>query len=219
MKHFTKQHFTNRGYQLFFLIDDEGDRVWAFDHFVSTLLQREYAFATIKRYMEVVANFIDYLVETKVFGTAVPAATLNEAIDSYLSIKIRADRVRAAPNDSRDKFICWAKPIVHALGLRSVQLNANLTAPINLFLRGSEVLARTERERVAYLDIRCPPWDYQGVIRSVEGQNSLPAEQKKALKQGSMLANVMRLNPQGLTKPRGLVIPTAHKPPLRQPPP
>jgi integrase len=207
MKHLTKQPFISRGCLVFCLIDDEGDVVGAFEHFVDALFKREYAFASIKRYMEVVGNFIDYLIETGVFGKAVTAERLNHAIDSYLSIRVRADRICAAPDNSDDNFIRWAKPIVVALRLRSVQVNENLAAPINLFLRLSETLARTEWERVEYLGLESLPENYHDAIRAVEGHQTLTQPQRKALKQSSMLSNVMRLNPDGIARPRGLVRP------------
>lgn len=185
IRHLTKLPFVSRGYEVFRLIDDQGDVVRAFEHYVEMLLQREYAYTTVKRYMEVVANFLDYLAEAGAFGTAVSAERLNEVIASYLAIRVRADRIRAEPDASRDELVCWAKPIVIALDLRSVSPNENLSAAINLFLRLSETTARTEWARAACLESHSLPDNYWEVIRVVDGQETLTRPQRKALKQNS----------------------------------
>lgn len=192
------------GSQVFRLIDDDGCVVRAFDHFTTALFRKELAYATIKRYLEVVASFLDYLVEAKVFGTPVSTACLNEAVGYYVQVRVKADRIRAEPDDSKDALVRWGKPIVNSLGLNSVAPNPNMVAAINMFLRLSETLARTEWERAAYLGLPLPSNEFQLVIREVDGFETLSLQERKALKQSSMLANVQRLNPSGIKRPRGL---------------
>ena len=212
MKHFTRHWGSRRGQEVFSLIDDQGDVVEPFQHFVAAMVKQDFAQATVKRYMEVVANFLDYLVEARVFGTAVPAATLNRAVESYLWIRARSDRILAVPDDEADEDTAWAKPIIRSLGLRPVSPSDNETAAINLFLRLSETLAQTEWERVCHYGIQPPSSaGYQAAIRAIDGFSPMPQAQRSALKQCSMLANVVRMNPTGIRKQRGLKAPGGSK--------
>lgn len=203
MKHFTRVPCHCKGAEIFRLIDAEGDVVEAFDHYARELVEKDFAAATIKRYLEVVANFLNYLTEAGVYGMPVAQETLNKAIDSYISIRTQADRLRVS-TDEADAFVRRARPIVVALDLHSVRAVDNMAAAINLFLRLSEALARTEWERAALYGLDRPPGDYADVINAIGGYRHMPYADRKALMQGSMLANVMRMNPGGILKPRGL---------------
>lgn len=218
MKHFTKHWHARRGQEVFSLIDDHGDVVQPFQHFVAVLVKREFARATVKRYMEVVANFLDYLVEAGVFGMAVPAVTLNQAVECYLWIRARSDRILAVPDNEADEDIAWAKPIIRSLSLRPVSPSDNQTAAINLFLRLSETLAQTEWEQVRQQNIQPnQSAGYQAAIRAIDGFSTMTQAQRSALKQCSMLANVMRMNPTGIRRQRGLKASGSSKRPIDGP--
>lgn len=66
---------------------------------------------------------------------------------------------------------------------------------------------QAELDRAAAAGFTSPPPDPSGVIRVVSGHALLTASQRKALKQSSMLANVIRLHPEGLQRPRNLTLP------------
>jgi len=97
-----------RGNEVFCLIDDDGNSVAAFDYYVKNLISAGYAYATIKRYSEVVAVFLDYLVEAGVFGVAVPIERLNAAVEGYLHLRVTADRIRATPDNAADSDLCFS---------------------------------------------------------------------------------------------------------------
>lgn len=82
MRHFTKQSRIIGGVTVLRLVDNDGDPVATFDAFAEFLTRRAYARATVKRYLEVVAAFLDYLTEARVFGVAVPAHELNRVVES-----------------------------------------------------------------------------------------------------------------------------------------
>src|SRR3546814_242479 len=137
MRHFTRVRGRYQGTDIFRLIDSDGDSVAPFDSYIKALFDKDYAPATIKRYSDVVANFLDYLSEAGVYGQPVTEGELNIAVNRYLRIRVHADRIRVS-SDHEDEFILWAKPIVANLQMRSVHKTENTVAAVNLFLRLSD---------------------------------------------------------------------------------
>jgi integrase len=203
MRNFTKSPIHKQGMIVFRLIDTEGDPDTPFDYYLDSLFDRGFAPTTIKRYLEVVANFLDYLVEANVYGTPVSENDLNRAINQYVRIRTRADQILAS-NNEQDEFVKRTQPLVKNLGYTSVAPSPSMTSAINRFLKLSDLLERSERERAVHLGIPAFMGDNQEVIQAIRGCTLLPPCQKKALAKASMLVNVMRLNPEGIEKPRGL---------------
>lgn len=207
MRHYTKQAAVRAGIPIIRLIDNDGDPVSSFDDFAELLTRKGYAHATVKRYLEVVAAFLDYLTEAGVFGVATAAHELNRVIESYLQVVGRATEFRAAADVRFDPLLRWAKPIAEALDLNSVSVAANTMAAINLFLRQSNLNLQAELDRAAEVGLSSLPPNLSGAIRVVDGHQRLTRSQQKALKQKSMLASVIRLRPEGLLRPRNLALP------------
>jgi len=200
MKNFTKLKRRIRGHEVYRIIDLEGDLVAAFDDFVEFLITQNFATSTIRRYSDAVANFLDYLVEGGVFGQPATPKEINHLIDSYVAVKMQADRIRSIDID--DEIFSQVRPIVIALKMRQVSEPGNMIAAINRFLRRSELLAYEDWQIAEQMGMPKPSGSYRALIDAVNGYDRMPYKQRKALKQNSMLANVMRYNVNGINRPK-----------------
>ncbi len=94
LKNLTRVETQRLGHTTWDLIDNDGVPVQAFSYYCEK--NWDYAFATQKRYAEVVAGFLDYLVEAKAFGTSLAPTKrhLNEVIDAYPNWSVQSYTVR-----------------------------------------------------------------------------------------------------------------------------
>lgn len=206
LKNVTRVETPHLGRRSWILLDAEGEHVHAFTHFCRK--NSDYAFATQKRYAEVVSRFIDYLIEAGVFGEPVSKRRINDVIDAYpvllrdgshSLIKRLKRHIKDAPDDA------WLIDVAQALGINSLAPNSfsNTLAAINRFLGLSESLALEAFERAKILGIEHAE-TYHSLIEALGGAKTLSHYEKRRLRQNSMLGSVIRFHGGGLTRPRRL---------------
>ena len=210
MRHFTKLPITYQGVGVYRLVDADGDFVNAFDDFSRCLFDQHYAPCTIIRYLNVVAALLDYLAERGVYTEGASESELNDALTSYISIRVHADRIRASTDECADEFFRKSKPIVEQLGFSSVESVDSIIAATNMYLRRSLIHQRTEIERAKHLGVQAKAAKGMVIVPEMADLVKLTSIQRKGLVQSSMLANVVRLNPAVVKRPRGLSRPRHH---------
>ncbi|MDP2030558.1 MAG: site-specific integrase [Thiobacillus sp.] len=186
------------------LLDDSGSPVEAFSHFCER--NRDYKFATQKRYSEVVAHFIDYLIEAKAFGIAVTKRHLNAVIDSYpLLLRDGSDALCARLSKSVEEHPedIWLLRVAKALDKSPIQPASfsNTLSPINRFLRLSEALAAEAFEQ-ATLAGMAHNNNHKDLIEALSGADALSEFEKRRMRQNSVLGSVIRFRGRGLERPR-----------------
>ncbi|WP_158600946.1 tyrosine-type recombinase/integrase [Teichococcus wenyumeiae] len=192
MKNFTKRAYEIGGTAVFQLIDDHGSLVTTFDHFARQMVRRGRAVATVKRYLEVVANFLDYLAEAGAFGQAVPSERLVAVVEDYFRVRQRASEIRAAKPGSQDPMVREYRAIAEALDLHSVDVNPNMVAAVNLFIALSELHAQTEAERAQALGPRTVLDASGPLLKVLTTTRGKASRERRGRKSGSKLANVIR---------------------------
>ncbi|EGK72116.1 hypothetical protein METUNv1_01588 [Methyloversatilis universalis FAM5] len=212
LKNFVRVETDRLGHTTWVLLDEQGIPVPAFSYFCEK--NWDYAFATQKRYAEVVAGFLDYLVEAKAFGasSAPSKRHLNEVIDTYPVIlrdgtRVVCARVSASLQQSPENK--WLADVCHALERKPIAANSfsNTLAAINRFLRLSESLAVEAFERAKLLGLEHQD-SYSSLIAALSGADRLSAAEKRNMRMNSVLGSVMRFRGEGLTRPRRLVNPS-----------
>lgn len=212
LKNFTRIETDRLGHKTWVLLDEGGAPVQAFSYFCEK--NGGYAFATQKRYAEVVASFLDYLVEAKAFlsSSAPSKRHLNEVIDAYPVLlrdgsKVVWERVSASLKQSPESK--WLADVCQALDRKPLAANSfsNTLAAINRFLRLSEYLAVEAYERVKLLGLEHEE-SYSSLITALSGADKLSDAEKRNLRMNSVLGSVMRFRAEGLTRPRRLTNPT-----------
>lgn len=194
LRNFHKLHRKQGGYDTFRLIDDDGHFLQAFDTFVTHMLNKRLAATTLKRYSEVVAVFLDYLVEYGVFGQPCSRREIQDAVEGYLPA-----RARSSENPSYNR----SQEIVRQLGLTALG-NSSLSstaAAINSFLKLSDRQAVLNREIAEWhgellVDGEAPRELFARLSPEMRSRMEV-----KHLMRNSMLASVIRLNPDGVEKP------------------
>lgn len=213
LKNFTRVKTDKLGHTTWVLLDESGAPVQAFSYFCER--NWNYAFATQKRYAEVVAGFLDYLVEAKAFGTsAAPSKRyLNEVIDAYLVVlrdgsSVICERISASLRLNPDNK--WLADVCNALDREPLTANSfsNTLSAINRFLRLSESLAVEAYERATLLGLEHKE-SYSSLITALSGVDKLSAAEKRNMRMNSVLGSVMRFRGEGLTRPRRLINPAA----------
>ncbi len=81
LKNVTREDSVRYGKHTWLLRDADGNPIAAYSYFCEK--NRDYAFTTQKRYAEVVALFVDYLIEAQAFGVPATKRHLNAVIDAY----------------------------------------------------------------------------------------------------------------------------------------
>lgn len=212
LKNFTRRKTEKLGETTWELHDEHGVSVEAFSYFCKK--NNDYAFATKKRYAEVVAAFLDYLTEAKAFGvsSAPTKQYLNAVIDAY-PVLLRdgsedlCRRVSASlKKNPEDK---WLADVSHALNRKPLAPASfsNSIAAINRFLRLSESLA-TEAFELATIRGLDHSNTFPSLIAALSGAETVSASEKRNMRMNSVLGSVLRFRQEGLTRPRRLINPS-----------
>ncbi len=213
LKNLTRVETQRLGHTTWDLIDNDGVPVQAFSYYCEK--NWDYAFATQKRYAEVVAGFLDYLVEAKAFGTSLAPTKrhLNEVIDAYPVLlrdgsRVVWDRISASLKLNPENK--WLADVCHELNREPLAASSfsNTLAAINRFLRLSESLAVEAYERAKLLGLEHQD-SYSSLITALSGADRLSAAEKRNMRMNSVLGSVMRFRGEGLTRPRRLTNPAA----------
>jgi len=213
LKNFTRVQTTQSGHTTWLLLDEQGIPVPAFSYFCKK--NWDYAFATQKRYAEVVAGFLDYLVEANAFGTSSAPSKryLNEVIDAYPVILRDGTRVvwaRTVSSLKQNPENKWLADVSHNLERVPLALSSfsNTLAAINRFLRLSESLAVEAFEQAKLLGLEHKD-SFSSLITALSGAERLSELEKRNMRMNSVLGSVMRFRGEGLTRPRRLTTPGA----------
>lgn len=213
LKNFTRVETVRLGCSTWELLDDQGEPVEAYSHFC--IKNSDYAFATQKRYAEVVASFLDYLAEADAFGTfsAPSKRYLNDVISAYPVLlrdgsRSLGNRVSAAlKQNPQDK---WLADVCKSLERKPLAASSfsNTLAAINRFLRLSESLAVEAYERATILGVSHQD-SYSSLIVALAGTERISPAEKRNMRINSVLGSVIRFRGQGLTRPRRITNPSA----------
>lgn len=147
-------------------------------------IQNKYAYTTRDKYTQVVAKFLDYLVESNIFEQSVTRLELKESIDNYKLLL----HVGKSVSDRK------VKKIAEELDFNKIapaSWSNNISA-INSFLKF--VFEKEEDER-EYLSVKHGiniPVEFRDVLPELNRVTTLTSFQKEAIKQKSFLANVCR---------------------------
>lgn len=192
MKNFERIHATDGKYDTLRLIDENGEFVEFMDLFVASMITRGDAPATVTRYSNAVAQFLDYLCEAGVFGQPCSRTEILEAVDRYLPARL------AGPAQA-GKYIEIVRDLGHQRLTHTSASNAS--AALNRFLQLLVYGADLDREiaewhRVGEVEGEAP----KDLFRRLSGAKRSSAEVRKIMRR-SMLANVIRWKPNGIKKP------------------
>jgi integrase len=217
--HVRKEKSNQFGRQSWTLYDPSGIPIPAFAEFCRKLEGLKYA--TRLRYTTVVARFIDYLYEIKVFGgPPVTRSVINDAIDYYM-VLLRAgeqvslavgkqERARYAEGDQARESALRA--VAQRLGIAPLATASwdNTLAALNRFLNLSALLEHEAKEmalikgQISKELITQAEWDFGPLLRAVDGVTSFTPEEALHLKQATMMGGVIRFRGSELTRPNGL---------------
>lgn len=210
LRNLIREQVTMFGRPSWKLSTKSGEPIEAFTLFCSANLG--YAYATQKRYAEAASKFLDYLYEAEVFDRPVSARYLNAVVNAYPVVlrdgcNVVAKRVAESTSEASENL--WLARVASALKWKASKPGSfsNTLAPINLFLKLSESLARETQERASLLGIDTskeagPLFDVLAGIRPVS------SAELAALKQNSMLGSVAKVLPRGFRRPPGLRAPS-----------
>lgn len=194
MRNFERLATKNGKYFNHRLIDGDGNFVEVFDTYTESLINARLAAATVKRYSEAVAQFLDYLFDAGVFGQPCSRYELLKAVDRYLPARM------AGPTATNDHI-----NIVRSLGLKRLDSSSasSAAAAINRFLKLSDYRADLE-EQIAewhgetHADTPSPKDLFKRLTEAKRSHSEV-----RQIMQKSMIANVVRAKPEGIEKPRG----------------
>lgn len=214
LKNLTRVETVRLGHTTWELLDEDGVPIQAFAYFCEK--NWDYAFTTQKRYAEVVAGFLDYLIEAKAFGasSAPTKRYLNDVITTYPLLlrdgsrklwKIISESLELNPENKWIADLCSTferKP----LGQGSF---SNTLAAINRFLSLSEMLAVEAYDRAQLLGLEHSD-TYSSLISALSGADMLSAVEKRNMRMNSVLGSVIRFRGERLKRPRRLTMPSTH---------
>ena len=186
------------------LQDVNGQEILAFTYFMDKL--RSYPFNTRKAYAIPVSLFIDYLIESGTFEGPVTSSRLNDVIDSY-PVLLRdgsvAVAVKTAKNLKERPQDEWLIKVAVSLARPPMRPGSfdNILAGINLFLEISKQLAAESFERATFLGLEHGR-DYSRLIKCLEGTSKISRFELQALRQNSMLGNVIAMRGATMRRPR-----------------
>jgi hypothetical protein len=210
LKNLTRVETSKLGRTTWILLDEDGTPLEAFSFFCER--NRDYAFATQKRYAEVVAAFLDYLVEAQVFGVSVAPTKrhVNAVIEAYpLLLRDGSAGLLARLNQTITEHPedQWLVDVCQSQERKSLMPGSfsNTLAGINRFLRLSESLAVEAFERAALHGVTHEN-SYATLFATLSGVTQLSPAEKKNLRANSVLGSVMRFRGEGLTRPRQLSV-------------
>jgi integrase len=208
MKNVTRIKTNKRGRTTWILVDNRGEEIEAFSAFCEAIFP--FAFATQKRYAEVVSQFIDYLFEAGVFQVTVTKQHLNEVIETYPHLlvegtsRMRDSLLKSIDADPRSRWLLNAVNSLDRKPLKPTSLT-NTLAAINKFLRLSDSLAREafELATMAGIDHRD---NFATLIRGLDGHRTFTEAEVNRLRQNSVLGSVIRFRSRGMSRPRRLAL-------------
>lgn len=206
LKNVTREDCVKYGKPTWLLRDADGNPIAAYSHFCEKNL--DYKFATQKRYAEVVAHFVDYLIEAKAFGVPVTKRHLNAVIDAY-PILLRdgssALCERLLKTTSQHPEDLWLLQVAQSLHQKPLKTSSfsNTLAAINRFLRLSEALAIEAFEKATLAGIRHND-NYTDLIDALSGSAALSSLEVRSMRENSVLGSVIRFKSEGLSRPRRL---------------
>lgn len=183
LKNFSKIELktNNKSYWKLYKLD--GTEVIPFTDWC-LFVQNKYAYTTRDKYAQVVAKFLDYLVEVNIFEQSVTRLELKESIDNY-------------------KLLLHVGKSVSDLKLKKIaeELDFNKIAPaswsnnisvINSFLKFVFEKEEDEREYLYVKNGIHIPIEFKDVLPELNRIITLNQFQKEAIKQKSFLANLCR---------------------------
>ena len=212
LKFVVKEEILRLGKQSWILRDLDGQEILAFSYFCKKTLDRK--LATRKRYAEVVAHFIDYLIASQAFGVFATRTHINAVLDAYphvlasgSAVKLQQILKTGSPN-SED---AWLISTLEKLDIKPYAASSfsNTLAPINLFLEFSEALAVEAFEKASFAGIEHKD-DYRILIEAVSGSRVFTPTEIRNMRANSMLGSVIRFRSGGIERPRGLQAPEVH---------
>ena len=188
------------------LIDSDGVSISAFDYFSYQIKYK--ALATRKRYSEVVAQFIDYLIEAKVFGFPASKSKINRVIDFYTTYLASGTDVIAKELAMTPKLPAseqWKLDVVNNLPRKAISRSSfdNVIAAVNLFLKTSELLAIEAKELAELKGIMVE--QYETFINAFDNNENLTSFEKANLKRNSMFGGVIKSDNRFLKRPSKLI--------------
>ncbi|VXC96292.1 tyrosine-type recombinase/integrase [Sphingomonas sp. AX6] len=196
MKNFVRSPIFLNGSKYFQLIHINGEIDQSFSAFIEHLLCRSYAPETIRRYLNIVACFLDYLSEISLYPVSPSKRYISKALDRYVPLKLNANRLRRI--DKRhlsDPFIAWGAPLVASLGIRQVGSTNGIVSAVRHYLALSDQFERALNEGSAYDELSStkPPVSEQIQFASVVSR-PMPGN--------SMLSGVLRRPPTAIDATR-----------------
>lgn len=199
LKNVTREQTAKFGHVIWRLLDDSNLPIQAFSYYCEK--NQNLAFSTQKRYAEVVAHFIDYLIEAEVFGHPVTKQRLNVVLDAYPmllrdgSLALRT-RILNAIDDCPDDL--WLADVAAALKKKPLKHGSfqNTIAAINRFLRLSESLAIEAFEKASLLGIVHQD-SYRDLINALRGRRNLTHVEIRNMRHNSVIGSVMRFRSHG----------------------
>jgi integrase len=207
------------GKATWYLIDNNGDNISAFEVFSKSIIDEKYA--TKKRYVEVVSRFIDYLFEYGILGgLGVSRKQINEAVDYYLILLRDGQNINFGYTkqgittyiDDDESLELSLRQIAKSLGITALKPKSwsNTTASLNRFLRVCTALEVESRE-MALIKGDVDPTiinqsidDYRPLLEAVNGSILLSNLEVKHIRQSSMLGSLIRFRGRELSRPAGL---------------
>ena len=189
----------------FFKLKDLRDNLYDpnFDAFQKYLSDQSLTLRSRKRYSEVVAMHIDYLIERGVYGNAsqtdITCEDINEVIRDYISLVEKGDKI------SNPELKRIAKELF--LTRTSAASYGSVQAALNHFYTCSARRAKAARQRIKRLMPDTPNQDdYEEVIIGISQIPQFSEREKKVLRETSMLGGVIRWHGD-VTRPRSLPAP------------
>lgn len=203
--HVERTETTRFGKPTWVLVGPEGE-VAAFTYFCRR--NESYAYATQKRYAEVVSRFIDFLIRVGVLGGATSRQRVNAAIEGYLALlAMGSQKLVEKLRQEDDPATGWLIPFLENAREKALapQSFDNTIAALNRFLRLSEALAQEAFERADALGLQCDG-KFTRLIEALDGCEALTRSEVRSLKENSVFGSVIRLRGE-LRRPRGVKAP------------
>ena len=205
LKNYKRENSNCLGQRSWILTDLNGNTVDPFTVFVER--NSDYAYATRKRYAEVVSRFMDYLCEAKIFGKAsVSIRYLNRIVEAYTKFLRDGSKGTLTALDSRkSEDDQWLRKVAFELNWKATSAKSfdNTIAAINRFLQCAESVSREEYERADYLGL-AHNGTYQALFKALDGNTTLSKFEVARMRVNSMLGGVAKYSSKNIKRPKRL---------------
>lgn len=183
LKNFSKIELKQNNKNYWKLYKLNGTEVIPFSEWC-LFVQNKYKYTTRDKYAQVVAKFLDYLVEANIFEQSVTRIELKESIDNY-KLLLHVGKSVTEPK---------LKKIAEELNFNKIAPAswANNISAINSFLKFVFEIEEDEREYWSIKHGVNIPIEFKEVLPELNRITILTKFQKEAIKQKSFLANVCR---------------------------